>query len=76
VRGQLGELGGDLLEAQPDPLGEDDEGDPAQHRARVAAVMAGAVALGRRDQAALFVVAEGGGGNAGALRRLRDRRPR
>src|SRR6185312_12635851 len=45
VRGQLGELGGDLLEAEADPLGEDNEGDPAEDRARIAAV-AGALALG------------------------------
>ena len=52
VRGQLGELGGDLVEGEADPLGEDDEGDPAQHRARVAAV-AGALALGARSGRAL-----------------------
>ena len=33
-RRQLGELGADLLERQADPLGEDDERDPPQHRAR------------------------------------------
>ena len=32
VGGQLRELGADLVEREPDPLGEDDEGDPAQHR--------------------------------------------
>jgi len=34
----LRDLGADLLERQPDALGEDDEGDPAEHRPRVAAV--------------------------------------
>ena len=38
----------DLVERQPDALGEDDERDPAQHRARVAAV-ARAGALGARS---------------------------
>jgi len=35
---KLRELGTDLLERQPDALGEDDECDPAEHRPRVAAV--------------------------------------
>jgi hypothetical protein len=35
---QLRQLGADLIEAEADTLGEDDEGDPAQDRARVAAV--------------------------------------
>src|SRR4051794_31576246 len=46
---QLGELGADLLEREADALSEDDEGDPPQDRARIAAV-AGAGALGG-DQA-------------------------
>ena len=68
---QLGELLADLLEGQPDPLGEDDEGDPAEDRARVAAV-ARAGALGA-DQAALLVEAQGRGGDAAAARNLADR---
>ena len=31
---QLLQLDADLLQRQPDPLGEDDEGDPPQDRAR------------------------------------------
>ena len=38
VRRQLRELDRDLVELQPDPLREDDERDPAQDGARVAAV--------------------------------------
>ena len=54
---ELGELRADLLERQPDPLREDDEGDPAQHRARIAA-MPGASPL-RRDEPTLLVEAQG-----------------
>ena len=46
-RGQLPQLFADLVERHPDPLGEDDEGDAAQHRRRVAAVP-GAGTLGPR----------------------------
>ena len=71
VARQLGELGADLVERQADPLGEDDERDPAQHRARVAAVArAGALGL---DQAPLLVEAQGRGGDAAAPRDLADR---
>jgi hypothetical protein len=35
---KLRELGADLLEREPDALGEDDEGDPAEHRPWIAAV--------------------------------------
>src|SRR5262249_2907424 len=56
LAGKFVQLGSDLLQGQADPLGEDDEGDPAQDRARVAAV-AGAGALGG-DQATLFVEAQ------------------
>ena len=69
-RRQLGELGADLVERQADALGEDDEGDPAQHRARIAAV-ARAGALGG-DQPALLVEAQGRGGDAAAPRDLAD----
>src|SRR5205823_922802 len=36
VRGELGELRADLVERQPDALGEDDERDPPKHRPRIA----------------------------------------
>ena len=42
---QLGELVANFLERQPDPLREDDKGDPADHGARVSAV-ASIIALG------------------------------
>ena len=64
VRRQLGELRADLVEREADALREDDERDPAQHRARVAAV-ARAGALGG-DQPALLVEAQRGGGDAAA----------
>ena len=67
---ELGELGADLVERQADPLGEDDERDPPQHGARIAAV-ARAGALGR-DQAALLVEAERRGRHAAAPRDLAD----
>jgi hypothetical protein len=57
VGGELAQLATDLLEREADPLGEDDEGDPPQRRARVAA-MAGARALGG-DQAPLLVRSAG-----------------
>ena len=67
---ELGEFVADLLEGQPDPLGEDDEGDPPEHAARVTAMArAGAVGV---DQAALLVVAERRGSDAAAPRDLAD----
>ncbi len=70
VRRQLGELGADLAQRQPDPLGEDDEGDPSQYRARVAPVTrAGAL---RGDQPPLLVEAQGGGRDAAAAGSLAD----
>ena len=69
--GELGELGADLLERQPDALGEDDECDSAEHRPRVAAV-AGAGPLGA-DQASLLVEAQRRRGDAAAPRDLADR---
>ena len=69
--GSLVELGADLLERQPDALGEHDERDPAQHRARVAAV-ARARALGA-DQPALLVEAQRRRRDAAAPRDLADR---
>ena len=67
---ELGELLADLVERQPDPLGEDDEGDPPQHAPRIAAVARpGALGL---DQPALVVVAQGGGRHAAALGHVAD----
>jgi hypothetical protein len=60
-----------VTERQPDPLGEHDERDPAQHRPRVAAV-ARAGALGA-DQAALLVEAQRRRRDAAAPRDLADR---
>ena len=62
MRRKLRQLDADLVEGQPDALGEDDEGDPAKHRSRVAAVT-GAFALGA-DQAPLLVEAKRRGGHA------------
>src|SRR6185503_12646682 len=70
VRRELSELPADLVQAQADLLREDDEGDPAQDGARIAAVPR-ARAL-RLDQAALLVVAQGGGGDPAAARHLPD----
>jgi S-adenosylmethionine:tRNA ribosyltransferase-isomerase len=70
IGGQLGQLGADLVERQPDPLGEDDEGDAPQHLAPVAAV-AGARSL-RADEAPLLVVAQRRGREAAAPRDLSD----
>jgi hypothetical protein len=67
---QLRELGTDLVERQPDPLGEDDERDPAEDGPRVAAVTR-ARPLGA-DEAPLLVEAEGGGGHAAAACDLAD----
>jgi hypothetical protein len=70
VPGQLVELLLDLVQGEPDPLGEDDEGDPAKRGAGVAAVTRpgpfGA------DQAPILVEAEGGGRDAASLRNLAD----
>ena len=55
---ELRKLGADLLERQPDALGEDDEGDTAEDGARIAPV-ARAGSLGG-DQAPLLVEAKRG----------------
>ena len=68
---KLGELAADLLERQPDALGEDDEGDPAQHRPRVATV-ARTCPLGA-DQSSLLVEAKRRRGHAAAACDLADR---
>src|SRR5579875_588720 len=70
VRGQLLELGGDLVEREPDPLREHDEGDPAQDGPGVAAVPR--ALAGRADQAAVLVEAQRRGGDAAAPRHLAD----
>ena len=54
---QFGEFGGNLLQTQADPLSEDNEGDPAQGRTRIAAV-AGACSL-RHDKAFFLVEPQG-----------------
>ena len=71
---ELGELRADLVEREPDALGEHDERDPAEHRPRIAAV-ARAGALGG-DQAALLVEPQRRGGDAAAARDLADRQQR
>jgi hypothetical protein len=60
----------DLLERQPDALGEDDEGDAAKYGARKAA-MARAGSLGGNEPS-LLVKAQGGGGDAAPARDLTD----
>ena len=70
VGGKLGELLADVLERQADLLGENDEGDTAQHRPWIAA-MTGARPL-RRNEAALLVEAQRRGGDAAAPRNLVD----
>ena len=67
---QAGELGADLGQRQSDLLGEDNERDSTQRRARVAAV-AGAGALGG-DEAFLLIEAQRRGGDAAAARDLGD----
>jgi hypothetical protein len=67
---ELRELKTDLLEPQPDALGEDDEGDAAEHGARKAS-MAGAGSLGG-DEPSLLVETQGGGGDAAPARDLTD----
>lgn len=57
VIGELPELITDFVQSQTDPLREDDEGDPAQHGAGVAAV-AGPGALGAYEP--LFFVEPAG----------------
>src|SRR3954464_12873519 len=59
---QRSEFVGDLVECEPDSLREYDECDPSQHAARVSPVArAGAL---RRDQPAVLVEAQRGGGDA------------
>src|SRR5262249_158098 len=70
ARGQLGERGADLVERKSDALGEHDEGDAPQHRARKAA-MAGARALGP-DEPARLVEAQRRGGHPAAPGNLLD----
>ena len=67
---ELLQLGADLVERQADPLGEHDEGDPAQRRAGEAA-MPGARALGRYE-AALLVEAQRRRGDPAAPGDLAD----
>ena len=67
---KLRELDTDLLERQPDALGEDDEGDAAEHGARITP-MAGAGPFGG-DQAPLLVEAQGGRGDAASASDLTD----
>jgi hypothetical protein len=60
----------DLVQSEPDPLREDDEGDSAKHGTGVAAVARpGAF---RADQAPILVEAKGGGRDAASLRHLAD----
>src|SRR5262249_11113110 len=56
--GKLRQLGADLLEREPDPLGKDDERDPPENSPRVAAA-AGAGPVGS-DQSLRFVEPKGG----------------
>ncbi len=61
----------DLVEAEPDPLGGPDEGDPAQLGLLVAALVARRTT--RPDQAARLVEADRGRGHARPLGELPDR---
>ena len=70
VRWQLAQLLSNLLQGEPDPLSEDDEGDPAQHGAVVAAVP-GALSLGD-DEALVLIEAESGRGDPAALGNFAD----
>ena len=65
------ELDADFLEREPDTLGEDDEGDSAKDRSRIAAV-ARTRPLGV-DEPPLLVEAQGRCGNAAATGDLPDR---
>ena len=68
--GELGQFGADFLERQPYSLGEDDESDAPQHRARKAAVpRPGSL---RRDEPSLLIEAEGGCGDTAPPRDLSD----
>ena len=69
--GQLPELDADLVERQADLLGEHDEGDPPQHRPRIAAVPR-TRAL-RSDQAPFLVEPQRGCRDAAAAGDLADR---
>ena len=60
----------DLVQGEPDPLREDDEGDSAKHGTGVAAVSRPG-ALGA-DQAPILVEAQGRGRDAASLRHLAD----
>ena len=70
VAGQPRDLDANLLERQPDPLREHDEGDPPQHRPRIAAMARPGPF--RPDQAAVLVEAERRCGDAAAPRDLAD----
>ena len=68
---ELRKLGSDLLERQPDALGEDDESDTAEDGARISP-MARTGSL-RGDQAPLLVETQGGRGDAASASDLTDR---
>ena len=68
--GKLRQLRADFLQRQADFLGEDDEGDAPEDRARITAV-AGAGPL-RGDQPALLVEPQRRGGHAAAAGHLGD----
>src|SRR5262249_41525456 len=70
IRRQLCELGADLVERQAEALGEDDEGDPSQHPARVATVAP--TLASRPDQAPVLVEAERRGRDAPPSRNLAE----
>ena len=70
VSGKFREFGAYLVKRQSDPLRVDDEGDPAQRRARIAPVPAASAP--RSDQPALLVIPERGGGDAAAPRGSRN----
>jgi hypothetical protein len=71
MRRQLCELGPDLVEAQADPLGENDEGDTSQHCSWKAALSA-ASAFGR-NESALLIETKRGSGDTAATRHFADK---
>jgi hypothetical protein len=70
LRRELGELRADLIERQPDSLGEHDECDAPEHRPRIAAVTR-AGPFGH-DQAPFLVESQRRSGHAAAPRDLAD----
>jgi hypothetical protein len=66
MRRQLCELGADLIEREANALCEDDECDSSQNRSRIPA-LAAAGSLGR-DEPAVLIKTERGGGYAAATR--------